>query len=362
MHPASVEHLCAIRAVAAGRRIRAVVQSMPLGERGRRADAALKPGAAISLEVDRAAEAVGLACLEQLAGEIGFRIDVIADVPRGQIVSLGRSPRNEIVFAQLDAVDGTIKVGGLGNDISNERIRVANDGNWGATLAFTAPTTLTLERLRFADFCVAAVIDGNPSRYRAHPEEVVTIPRDGVLISYDVTGVPAVGATLRRAPQVFTSTNTTLNQGVVYLDGFQAFDYDTSQPEDDAVAAALYGVLIDRHQGGAFDIMRQYGNLSALLHVLLGWRGDPPWMESQGAGMVVVNENLANLIPAVPIVAGAAGLSCDFDGRPIAERRLIDGRCSVIHAANAPLRERLLEVVARARQIARQRTSARQSP
>ena len=133
MHPASVEHLCAIRAVAAGRRIRAVVQSMSLGERGRRADAALKPGAAISLEVDRAAEAVGLACLEQLAGEIGFRIDVIADVPRGQIVSLGRSPRNEVVFAQLDAVDGTIKVGGLGNDISNERIRVANDGNWGAT-------------------------------------------------------------------------------------------------------------------------------------------------------------------------------------------------------------------------------------
>jgi len=148
----------------------------------------------------------------------------------------------------------------------------------------------------------------------------------------------------------------------VYLDGFQAFDYDTSQPEDDAVAAALYGVLIDRHQRGAFDIMRQYGNLSALLHVLLGWRGDPPWMESQGAGMVVVNENLANLIPAVPIVAGAAGLSCDFDGRPIAERRLIDGRCSVIHAANAPLRERLLGVVAGARQIARQQTSGRQSP
>jgi hypothetical protein len=81
-------------------------------------------------------------------------------------------------------------------------------------------------------------------------------------------------------------------------------------------------------------------------------------MESQGAGMVVVNENLANLIPAVPIVAGAGGLSCDFDGGQIGERKLIDGRCSVIHAANSPLRERLLDVIARAREIARQPGSA----
>ena len=67
------------------------------------------------------------------------------------------------------------------------------------------------------------------------------------------------------------------------------------------------------------------------------------------AGFVVVNENLANLIPAVPIVIGAGGVSVDFDGRSIADRMLRDGRCSVLHAANAPLRDTLLHGIARAR-------------
>jgi hypothetical protein len=51
----------------------------------------------------------------------------------------------------------------------------------------------------------------------------------------------------------------------------------------------------------------------------------------------------------MPIVAGAGGLSIDFDGRPMAEHRLIDGRRSVIHAANAAMRDALLALVARAR-------------
>ena len=349
MSSASAAQRCAIRALAAGRRIRAAVQQMPLGERGHRVEAALKPGAAITMQVDRIAEEVGLACLEQLAAELGLRIEVIADALRGQVVTLGRSRRREVIFAHLDAVDGTIKVGGLGNDLPAGRVRVANDGTWGVALAFTPPTDRTLDRLRFGDFSIAAVVDGNPSRYRAHPEEVVALPDGAGVVSYDVGGRPAVAATLRRAPRVFTSTNTALAQGIVYLDGFQAFDYETRRDGDEAVAAALYGVLINRHAGGAFDVMRQYGNLSALLHVMLGWRGDPPWMESQGAGLLVVNENLANLIPALPIVAGAGGCSVDFDGRAIADRMLVEGRCSVLHAANATLRDALLGCIARAR-------------
>ena len=352
MHTPSLAHLCAIRAVAAGRRIRALVQGMPLGERGRRVDAVLKPGAAITMQVDRAAEEVGLAGLEQLAAEIGLRVHVIADAARGQIIALGRSRQREVVFAHLDAVDGTIKVGGLGNDLPAGRVRVANDGNWGIAVAFTAPTDRPLEALRFGDFTVAAVVDGNPTRYRAHPEEVVAVPADGGLIAYDVGAMPTVRAALRHAPRVFTSTNTVLAQGIVYLDGFQAFDFDTSRAGDDALAAALYGVLIDRHAGGAFDVMRQYGNLSALLHVLLGWRGDPPWMESQGAGFVVVNENLANLIPAVPIVVGAGGvigrLRRPTDRRAPADRRPLQcpprgeraaARCTAALSSRAPGRQ-----------------------
>jgi hypothetical protein len=178
---------------------------------------------------------------------------------------------------------------------------------------------------------------------------VVTVPAEHGLVSYDLSSAAAVVAALRRAPRVYTSSTTALGQSTVYLDGFQAFDLDTRQPGDDRVAVALYRLLINRHAGGAFDITRQYGNLSALLHALLGWRGAPPWMESQGAGFVVVNENMANLIPAMPIVAGAGGASVDFDGRPMAERRLVEGRCSVVHAANAAMRDALLQLVSRAR-------------
>ncbi len=341
--------LCAIRAIEAARRIRAVVQAMPLAERGRKVEAVLKPGAALSLQVDRAAEEVGVAHLEQLAGELGYRIHLIADPLRNQLIELGRSTRREVVFAHLDAVDGTIKVGGLGNDLAAGKVRVANDGNWGVAAAFTAPTDRPLDALRFGDFVAAAGVDGNPQRYRTHREEVVAVPADGGVVSYDVSDAPAVPAALRRAPRVFTSPTSALGQSIVYLDGLQAFDLDTRRAGDDAVAAELYGLLINRHDGGAFDIVRQYGNLSALLHVLLGWRGAPPWMESQGAGFVVVNENHANLIPAMPIVAGAGGVSVDFDGRSMLERRLIDGRCSVVHAANDSMRDALMRLVAIAR-------------
>jgi hypothetical protein len=157
---------------------------------------------------------------------------------------------------------------------------------------------------------------------------------------------PAVRAALRRAPRVFTSTQTTLAQSIVYLDGFQAFDRDTRRAGDEALIVELYRRLINRHEGGAFDVWRQYRTLSALLRMLLGWRGTRPWLESQGGAFVVVNENLANLVPAVPLILGAGGCSVDFAGRPLAARRLAAGRTSVIHAANDVLRDRLLAIVA----------------
>jgi hypothetical protein len=350
---ASPTHLCAIRAIEAGRSIRAAVQAMPLAERGTRAQAVLKPGEALTLAVDRAAEQVGVSCFERLAAELGRRVQLITDAMHGDVITLGTSSHREVVFAHLDAVDGTIKVGGLGNDLAAGTVRVANDGNWGVAAAFTEPTTRSLDTLRFGDFVAAAVVDGHPLHYRAHPEEVAAVPSGDGLAAYDLSAEPAVLASLRRAPRVYTSTVTKLSQSIVYLDGFQAFDLETRREGDDAVAAALYRRLINRHAGGAFDIIRQYGNLSALLHTLLGWRGARPWMESQGGGFVVVNENLANIIPAIPIVAGAGGFSIDFDGRPMRDRRLLDGRCSVVHAANLSMRDALIGVVTAARADAR---------
>lgn len=147
---------------------------------------------------------------------------------------------------------------------------------------------------------------------------------------------------------------------------WQAFDRSTQQPGDEALAASLYALLINRHEGGAFDVLRSYGNLAALQRTMLGWqRGaigqepasepaavasqpSPVWLESQAAGMVVVNENHANLIPAVPIILGAGGVATDFEGRALGDRQLAEGRCNVLFAANQSLHAQLLAVVARA--------------
>jgi hypothetical protein len=65
-----------------------------------------------------------------------------------------------------------------------------------------------------------------------------------------------------------------------------------------------------------------------------------------------VNENVPNLIPSVPLVAGAGGVSVDFAGQPLAARPLGAGRTSVLHAANPGVCRRVLEIVAESRAAA----------
>ena len=337
---------CALAALEAGRAIRDVVHAMPAATRGARTTTALKPGGQLVMRVDAVAEAVGVAHLERLSAAIGRPIELLADGAAGPALTLGSGGGGERVVAMLDAVDGTIKVGGLGNPPDGSAVRIANDGGWGVAFACTAPTAAPLEAVTLGDFVVAAVVDGNPPRQPVYPHEVVALPRAGRLATFDLSDQPAVQASLARARRVHTSTQTTLAQAVVHLDGFQAFDRATRLAGDEALIVELYRRLINRHEGGAFDVWRQYGNLSALLRTLLGWRGARPWIESQGGAFVVVNENLANLIPAVPIVRGAGGVSVQLDGRPLVERRLGAGRCSVVHAANEVLCAALLRLIA----------------
>src|SRR4029079_339324 len=98
MRMGSPVEVCVVRALEAARHIRALVQAMPLAERGRRADAALKPGLALTLEVDRVAEQAAIAALERLAAEIGHRVHLIVDPGRGHVIPLGRSTHRHIVF------------------------------------------------------------------------------------------------------------------------------------------------------------------------------------------------------------------------------------------------------------------------
>jgi hypothetical protein len=352
MNRIEVIHACAAARLRAGRAVREAVHALPLLERVARNPSLLKPRIReLTRNVDRVADDVAIEVLEELGATIGHRIELIVDPANATVHTIGGRRGREVVFAYMDAVDGTIKVGGLGNDLAARRIRTANDGGWAAAVAFTAPTDAPLERIAIGDFVAVAMVDGNPTRFRAYPQEVVVLPGEGGPVTYDMTGAAWNGSAAPQA-RTFTSTGIDLSQGMVYLDSFQAFDRETRAQGDEELAVELYRHLINRHDGGAFDVLRQYANLSALMRVMLGWRDDPVWFESQGAGFVVVNENLANLIPAVPVVEGAGGVAVDFDGRRLAERKLLDGRTSVLYAANHELCRALLERVAAARRRA----------
>ncbi len=343
MHPGAIGRTCANAALAAGRAIRELVHAMPPLERGRPTRSLLKPhGGYGARAVDARAEDLGLVHLERLAGDVGHPIELVVDLADGASHRLGGGNGARIV-ACMDAIDGTVKVAGLGRPES-DRARLGNDGGWAAGFAFTLPTETSLADLRLGDFAVAVVVDGNPTRYRAYPQDLVALPHDGGLATFDATD-----AEWRR---VHTTTASDLGQLWSYLDVFQAYDHETAQPGDVALGMELYRLLTNRHDGGAFDVLRQYANLSALGRTLFGWREPPVWVESQGGAYLVVNENMPNLIPCVPLVVGAGGVSVDFDGAPLAARLLAAGRTSVLHAANAAVADRALALIAAARRAA----------
>jgi hypothetical protein len=345
----SVARACAEAALRAGREIRELVHGMPVEARGQATTSLLKPTGGYGARlVDARAEELGMAHLERLAAEIGVGIALLVEPGSLSVRRLGHAADGPLIWATMDVIDGTVKVAGLGPSRPG-RVALANDGAWAAAFAFTLPTAKPADALVLGDFVVAVVVDGNPPRWRTYPQDLVTLPcEDGPLTLEVLDGGER---------RVFTTTNEELGQLWVSLDVFQAHDVATRRAGDVETGIELYRLLTDRHGDGAFDVLRQYANLSALARLLFGWREPPVWIESQGAGFIVVNENLPNLIPAVPLVAGAGGVSVDFEGRPLLGRRLGAGRTSVLHAANPTLRRRLLDVVAAAR--ARAGTAAR---
>ncbi len=341
MNVAAFTSRCAFAGIVAGREIRDRVHAMPLADRGRTCTSILKPKG--NKKADAVAESVGLRHLERLARELGCPVKLLTDTAGGS-PTIGRDS-GAVVWVSFDAVDGTVKLAGLGNDLRRGRIRAANDGAWAPVMAFTLPTDKQASDLCPGDFVAAAVVDGNPVRYRTYPQEIITVAdAGGRPVTYELAN--------RRKRRLFTSTGTDLSHSFVFLDAFQAYDRDTRRVGDEALAIELYRRLINRHAGGAYDVLRHFGSLSALQRVMLGWRAGSTWYEAQGVAFIAVNENLPNLIPAVSVMSGAGALCVDFEDRALAARRLSAGRTSVVYAANPTVRRTVMNLVRAARDAA----------
>src|SRR5205085_8786108 len=166
---------CARAALEAGRRIRELVHGMPVLDRARPSTSILKPhGGYGARHVDAAAEALALEHLERLCREIDHPIGLLVetDPPTAHRIGQGDGP---VVWACMDAIDGTVKVAGLGAS-TPARVALGNDGGWAAGFAFSAPTERDVADLTLGDFTVAAVVDGNPTRFRAYPQDLVARP------------------------------------------------------------------------------------------------------------------------------------------------------------------------------------------
>jgi hypothetical protein len=248
----AIAQACADAALAAGREIRALVHAMDPRERAVVRTPLLKPhGGYGARHVDAAAEEVGLAHLERLSREVGAAIDVLVDPAAGSTHRIGRGTR--AIFVSMDAIDGTVKVAGLGAR-HDDRVRLANDGGWAVGFAFTAPTEHRLADLSFGDFTIAVVVDGNPTRFRTYPQDLVALPGADGVATWEATETP-----WRR---VFTTSSTDLGQLWSYLDVFQAYDATPAATATARRRRAL-SALTDRHGGGAFDVLRQYANPEA---------------------------------------------------------------------------------------------------
>ncbi len=292
---------------------------------------------------DAEAERVGLKILESLAEQTCHPISLILDINNSKTRLIGKEPDDgRRVYTYFDAVDGTVSVAGLGGGQYS-----ANSGNWGIGIAFTVPTSKSIDDLVIGDFIVAIAAEGNTRKHLCNPCLAVVRPGDWGN-SYEMITIDAAGYPLR------TSDQTKINQTFCYYDSFQAFDRETNGCElgkicqKEALAKRLFGHLINRHDGGFFGVKSEYGSISACVANMLGWE-QPNMPKSQGGAFLSLNENLANLIPLVPIIEGAGGIATDFDGNPLAQRKLTSGRPDVILAANETIHKGALNLVKRAK-------------
>lgn len=126
--------------------------------------------------------------------------------------------------------------------------------------------------------------------------------------------------------------------------GAIASDY-VSSGSNAAAAAGVAPLSGGCAQGGGSDSGGGHALSAAGRRASSDFGGGAPWLEPQCVAFLTINENLHNLIPCVPVLLGAGGLATDFSGRPLAERRLVEGRADILYSANDLIHVQLLELV-----------------
>lgn len=138
-------------AIEAGQAVVAAVTAIPLDQRSQKQQSVLKPPPGLAAVPDCVGEDAAFAILQQLASRLACEVRVIIDQHNyHSIKPTGAMFRH--VWTYLDAVDGTIKVAGLGNE--PKRVRAANDGSWAVGIALGYPTDAELQDLKLSDFKV----------------------------------------------------------------------------------------------------------------------------------------------------------------------------------------------------------------
>ncbi len=149
-----------------------------------------------------------------------------------------------------------------------------------------------------------------------------------------------------------TSTQTTVNQGVINFSDFQGFDRKTRIPGTEQFGYALREILSDRNEQGAFDIWNAYGTFGSILRNMLnhGQVGELDSRESQGIANIWLNDALSNTIPMYTLVKGAGGHVINENGIDIGSLKLVDGRPHVFYAANDVVKNHLIACATQAKE------------
>jgi hypothetical protein len=131
------------------------INSLSPQQRMAKSAALLKPPPETSSFPDVEGERVALELLTAAAAELGHRICVVGDPSRSYHVAVGPAAdaaapeAAATIWCYLDAVDGTLKLSGLGN--TSSCLRAVNDGSWAVGIAFTDPTTSPISELTLGD-------------------------------------------------------------------------------------------------------------------------------------------------------------------------------------------------------------------